>query len=504
MMKTVRLMLLIIPIMVFFSCKTKKMVSISTPVEIPKTIDALSKNGLGDNTKYGKLDTLFKLPPYDINNLPISVWFLKKNNKYFGFIVAGHATKAVCEVASLEVMTKLDEIGKDKNSIFSYGIGYNRKSEIEWNSTYNSQIVSMKENFSKLQSEYPDQVYLSEINVDKYDTTTNLIKKHIKNAYFNNQWESIIVEYKYVNQPLLIPFYHINATADTVKFIVPKNKFGTIPPDFARYSLTSSIKEIEKETTLLIEFNNKQINELDKFYNLDEDKTIYYWKFENNEYSKYSTTLIGYGTPPDDWVLTEKNQFGIIVSQRPITFKEAVNYLKDPSIKVDPFARYELESWIVKAKENEKTYKNRKAEILTMIRNETQTIRNELKKITEFKTKLTNRNNEDLIIDAFLRGWAFNTQSDELNTQLDNWYETKRPIVWDYMLSMYPNSKIEGKLAGIFHSDDVYFHISSDKQNFIITPYKIIGNDFIQVIDKKVGICQFYSPNNFRFVSLKK
>jgi hypothetical protein len=441
------------------------------------------------------------LPPYDINNLPISVWFLKDNDKYVGFIVAGHATKSVCEVASLEVMTKLEDIGTNSSTIFSYGIGFDRRHGNEWSSSYNRQMLEMKSKFKELESKYPAQVFLSEITVKEYDETTNLIKQHIRNAYSNLMWESFIVEYKYKSHPLLVTFYHINANSDTVKFIVPKNVFGTIPPDFASFSLTGSIKEIEKETNQLIDINQKEIALLEKYYDLDKDKTFYYWKYKDNSYLKVSTTLIGYGTPPNDWVLEETNMFG--TTRRPITFKEAVTYLNMPNVKVDPIARIELESWIIKAKENEKTYITRKSDILNTIKSETRIIQKELKEVQEFKEKLANRNNQDLIIDAFLRGWAFNTQSDELNTKLDDWYNAKRPVVWDYILNKYPNAKVTGKLAGIFHSDDVYFHISSDKQNYIITPFKIVGDDFIQVIDKKVGISQYFTPSNFRFVTTK-
>lgn len=53
-------------------------------------------------------------------------------------------------------------------------------------------------------------------------------------------------------------------------------------------------------------------------------------------------------------------------------------------------------------------------------------------------------------------------------------------------------------MGGIFHSDDVFFQIESEENNFVITPYKVVGGEFIQIVDKQIGISYIQSPFNFR------
>lgn len=90
------------------------------PVKLPETKEDLNftRRNYEEAEEYkedfygNKFNDYNNIPIYDINNLPISVWFIKEGDDFKGFIVAGHATKAVCEVASLEVHNKIKAIGK--------------------------------------------------------------------------------------------------------------------------------------------------------------------------------------------------------------------------------------------------------------------------------------------------------------------------------------------------------------------------------------------------------
>ena len=452
------------------------------------------------SVQYGELDTVFKLPLYDINNMPISVWFFEEENKQIGFIVAGHATKTICEIASTEVMTKLQDIGMNTSSIFSFGIGYDLRNDNTWNERYDSLLLTMRNKFVQLRKKYPEQVVIDNIDFAKYTEIMDLIKQHIQNADQNTAWDSYMIEYEYHDQPLIVPFYTINDTLDKIKFQIPKSLFGKIPTDAVSYSLSSGIVEMENKIENLIKENKREIGNVEAYNNLDNEKIFSYWTAVENGFVMETALLEGYGTPPEGWrIVTKEN--GRVIDSRNITFIEAVEYLNDPTIEIDPYDRMVLEEWTVKARENKKSYNNRKGDIVIDIILATSDIRKELETLSDHKRSLLERDNQDFIIDAFLRGWPFDTESIELNKRLDVWYETRRKVVWDYILDQIPNAQVQSKLAGIFHSDDVYFQISSSSDNYIVVPYKIIGGNFVQVIDKKVGICQFYTSSNFRFVS---
>ena len=73
-----------------------------------------------------------------------------------------------------------------------------------------------------------------------------------------------------------------------------------------------------------------------------------------------------------------------------------------------------------------------------------------------------------------------------------------RKPVWEFILNQFPNAKLDSKMGGIFHADDVYFQVRSKNNNLIITPYKVVGGNFIQVINKEIGLSYLQTPYNFR------
>ena len=440
------------------------------------------------------------IPIYDINNLPISVWFFKRDRKHVGFMIAGHATKAVCEIASLEVHNKLKEIGTSTSSIFSYGIGYDLLEGEDSSNHYNSTMKTMKDEFQTLGIKNRDQVKVYEIDYNKYIEYLNLIKYHIVLANKSKTWNTHIVEYKLDDFPLIAPFYYTK-TAKEISFEVPKKLFGSIPTELVYASYQKNLVDVENALKEKIKFNKEEIEKISAYRNRDDRSSIWeiaYWSLDKNELYLNEKMLWGYRPPPEGYKLCNTStQFGL-PDCRPITFKEALIYLKDPDVEKTPQVISELTKWRIKAEEDLKSFKSRKEEIITKISLEERDIKEFLVTVENRKKDLLNRDNQDYIIDAFLRGWAFNTNDTLLNTQLDNWYTKNRKLVWDNILDKIPNSRINNNLGGIFHSDDVFFQIESKVNTFKITPYKVVGGEFIQVIDKQIGISYLQSPFNYR------
>ena len=449
--------------------------------------------------KYGNIEDYRDIPLYDINNQPISVWFISDDSRYVGFIVAGHATKAVCEVASLEVYNKLKAIGKDDASIFSFGVGYNFKRNNDSDYTYHSTLEEMKIKFEDLSYEYPEQVNIGIIPVSQYNEYLSLLKSHINLANRSDEWTTHIVEYKLNNFPLIAPFYY-SETSQIIQIRVPKSKFGGIPTELVYAAYEEALSEGEDELNENLRNNQIALNEIRNYsnpYNTDIE-IISYWTVEGDYIINRQEELRGHRPPPDGYYLVEPDG-----ARRPLTFKQAIPYLNDPNTIVYPTARRRLEHWIKQAEEDMKDFHRQRKSLREKINDGNKKIEKLIAKIDDRRAKLRNRDNQDYIIDAFLRGWVFEAGSDEMNRKLDNWYATYRQTVWNYMLDQVStsnvNARVLGKLGGVFHSDDVFFQVNSEGNNFIITPYKVVGGEFIQVIDKEIGISYIQSPFNFRF-----
>lgn len=444
--------------------------------------------------KYGDINDYRNIPSYDINNQPISVWFITDGNRFAGFIVAGHATKAVCEVASLEVYNKLKAIGKDEATIFSFGVGYNLKKDYASDNAYNSLLADMKSEFEDLASKYPKQVKIGLIDLDKYTSYLSQLKSHINLANHSNQWTTHIVEYKLENFPLLAPFYDIKSS-DIIQIKVPKSKFGNIPTELVYASYEKTLSDGEEELNNRLQDNQIALTAIRNYSDPhnSETKTISYWTVEGDYIVNKQEDLRGHRPPPDGYYL-ERNGL-----RTPLSFKQALRYLNDPYVIVVPEARRSLEFWIKQSREDMKEFHQKRKTLTGKVNNGNIELKRLLKKIDERRVKLRNRDNQDYIVDAFLRGWVFETGDASMNSQLDNWYANYRKSAWNYILNQIPNSKVNDKLGGIFHSDDVFFQVNSAKNDFIITPYKVVGGEFLQVIDKELGISYLQSPFNFRF-----
>lgn len=451
--------------------------------------------------QYGKFFHDFRdIPIYDINNLPISVWFIKSNNKYVGFIVAGHATEAVCKVASLEVHNNVKKLGDKEDAIFSFGLGYDMLDDPADGFRYDGLLRKMQKELQDLQLKNPDQVSVGEIDQQKYLEYLDLFKQHIQLAQKSTDWDTHIVEYKLTNFPLISPFYQVD-NAKPISFKVPKSLFGKIPTELVYATYEQSLVEVEKSLIQTTNTNQKEIERVAKFKNSETSIPLWdiqYYSFQDNALYTHKEKLRGYLPPPDGYEICEGQGFARRNCQ-PITFRQAIEYLKDPAIVANsPKSVIEgLKKWQKIAAEDIKSFQSRKQAILSKIKQANQTIKDYLVIVKHRREELNQRDNQDYIIDAYLRGWVFGTGDAEMDKRLDIWYEG-RNTVWQQLMKQYPKAKVDGKLAGIFQSDDVFFKVLSGSNNFIITPYKVVGGEFIQVIDKQMNISYLQSPFNYR------
>jgi len=216
--------------------------------------------------KYKRIENANYLPIYDINNVPISVWILKEGTYNSGFIVAGHAEKAVCKVASVEVMTKLNQLGFNNDNLISFGIGYDIRSRLtdKWTQSYHEKISELENKLTELSIKHPNQVKVNIISYNQYYNTIKLIEKHIKNAS-KSEYQNLIVEYKYNKSPLIIPFHYIESQK-IVNFKVKKSLFGKIPRGLALNSMVNIIKEAQKEINNILSHNKKEKKKLKQMY----------------------------------------------------------------------------------------------------------------------------------------------------------------------------------------------------------------------------------------------
>ena len=448
----------------------------------------------------GSITTQIGLPTYDINTDPISAWFIKKDTTYIGFIIAGHAEKAICEVASLEIANKTEKLDIKNDAVFSFGIGYNFNTDQKQIVKYHNIIKGMKAKFKELELQtFASQVTTKDVDYEEYKSKQQLIKSHINLANLTNEWDTHIVEYKLMDYPIITPFYDTN-TSNEITFEVPKALFGEIPNELAYREFRKNLQKLIEELSIYLDNNNKAISRIRGFKINEEDYqkwNIEYYSFNNkvplkNEVVfKVYTSFKTYGFTLED----DKNS----VLDNEITLKEMKEYIQDINItlRTSPEVMSRIRLAINEIEEEIRNFTPNKNKLIKKIEVETLLIQNylnDLNELSDFKTDDFN-----YIIDAFLRGWAFNTDDDNLNNQLDNWYLLKRKVVWDYILSELPNAKVNDKLGGLFHADDVFFKVKSEGNLFKITPYKITGGNFAQVIDKEIGISYLTSPLNHRY-----
>lgn len=438
------------------------------------------------------------LPGYDINNTPISVWIIKDGTSNVGFIVSGHARKAVCQVASIEVMTLFDEIGKNTDSFFSFGIGYDLrpKSGGKWSYSYHEKIGDLERKLGDLSHRHPRQVTVRDINYNTYCTAIETISKHIKRAA-GSTWDTHVVEYKYNDSPLIVPFQYLD-TSHTIKIRIPESYFGELPTKAALSAASKILDDAYGEINRIKKQNDKTLKELS--LKSTSNRNYDAWSVEAKRYVLRRYRISGYPEAPTGFKVREIDALtGLVVSTRDISAEEAKNMLNKVD-RVDPSVKQELEEWVRRCDNHEVTVNKEKDRIRTVINDTSRELKKEFAQLDSLREKIRKRNEDGgSFVDAFLRGWPVSTSNLGMNDRIRKWYRENRSYIWGQILDHIPNSRVNILLAGVFHADDVFFKVTKKSNYYEITPYKVIGGEFIQVINKKIGISQYFTPYNFRY-----
>jgi len=286
-----------------------------------------------------------KVPYYDINNSPISVWFLKDSNKYMGFIVTGHAERDVCNQASIEVYNKLKEIG-DKDAVFSFGIGYSIKQSQDWTSQYDALLKDMDDKFKEFESKYQGQVRVTSIDYNTYLNNLQNIENHIKRANVSKNWNTHIVEYKMKESPIVVPYYYPN-TCNIIQFKIDRKTFGDIPTELVAKSYYGRTKEMIE---FAIYYNNIIIDSL----NILECDFIHKFPIPipiiNRNLEIKTDTFDIY--PSTNFILTRDSKsskmlfsFDKKATEEIISVSKAIMYLDSINVNIPDDVRAELEDW---------------------------------------------------------------------------------------------------------------------------------------------------------------
>jgi hypothetical protein len=451
---------------------------------------------------------------FNINNTPINICFIKNSDSLFvGFIVAGHAEKAVCQIASMEIKSDLEKIGYTDSTIFSFCVAYDLRNKNP-GKPYDSLLRKMKQKFIKLKKDNPLQIRILEVSekeylqrLEKMHNNFIALKSRLNNP--SSKYDRLILNYKNVPFPLVVPFY---STDTIVTFRIKKDIIGDLPQESYRKSFGNEITQSVAEMDKYIRTNQR---EMTRIQNANDNTREYVFKF----YTMYKGNIRlveqgigGYSKPPEGFVIIEKDRAtGRIVNTRPISFYEAITALNDRTIGRDASDEILLRKWVDDIRKYQNEFNQNKRKLINNIRETNNRMNAEKNILNSYARQLVQENATDnyrLLIDGFLRGWTFNTYNDLMNKQLDDWYNIKRKQTWKMILkdtNFISNSKVaitgdtdSENMAGIFDSENVFFRVKPEGDYYVITPYQVLGGNFFQVIRKKSPYAQFYTLNNFR------
>ncbi len=441
-----------------------------------------------------------QLPIYDINTVPISFWTIKDGEDNVGFIVAGHAEKAICKAASLEVINIVKEIGEREDSVFTFGVAYDLRPKLsisnKWSANYSSTISKMENKFRELAKNYPGQVKVNKINYADYNKVASSLKDNIAKVRNSKDWDRHIVEYKYHSSPIIVPFYSIENGEKTV-FKMKKSIFGVTPVGAAIMSFKREIESAVDEIKKMREQNSNELQRLLESFKGKRKFKIYRIQEDIVVLEEYTIDSSLPKAPPGFQLQTIDATTGMVLETRDVTADEATKMLKDSSVTIDPTARKLLQEWIDDVKNHSRKIDKVKSDLKNVINDANNVMEKQINELLALMKKIQEQNDESIVIDAFLRGWAFSTGNLSTNKRLDDWYRERRKV-WDTILRSVNLGRNNNNMAGAFHSDNVFFKVVTRNDIYEITPYYIVGDDFIQVIDKRLGISQIVSPFNFR------
>lgn len=173
--------------------------------------DSSSENIYPQDDNLQKLLLLLKkVQPIDINRLPINICFFTDSNEhYVGFIIAGHAYKSVCQVASMAVRHLLDSLGYNEQSIFSFGVGFDYRSDSA--GVYDILLHALAKVFYNLEAQDIGQVSVRILPYYEFESKLQSIRQNCTHVWAamdsGTGINRVIFRYHDVGFPIMTPFY---------------------------------------------------------------------------------------------------------------------------------------------------------------------------------------------------------------------------------------------------------------------------------------------------------
>ncbi len=448
---------------------------------------------------------------YSINSLPIHVCFIKDRSYYVGFIIAGHAYKSVCSAASLEVSRLLKKEGYTGETVSSFGIGYDLRPRAV-DKTYNLMVANMYTRLARLAKNNPDEIILQTISLSTYQALSAKIKHAFltfRQAFDNGSTKQnrYIIRYENVPHPVVVPFFQHDSI---IRLTVPNKVFGEIPALHLFADLRRDFMRSDSIANICIIKNRITLRKLSGATDNTRDYKFHYFRENLGLIDSVPFNLGKFPLTPPGFTITTKDAFGNILNSRPITFKEALRAQFDPNTTFTAEAQRNLKDFISLGKLYQKKFESNKIAMERDLIRMINSLQDDKVYILSYLNSTLSEDEEheqQVVIDAFLRGWNFQINDSVTNRSFRLWYK-ERPAVWKQILSQYPQfmpasnalyrNDDKDYIAGIFQSERVFFDVRKEGANFTITPFFLLGNSFLQVTDHYIDTPLFYSLSEFK------
>lgn len=480
--------------------------------QVPANNDPADTSGASE---LSQLDSLFRSlisasQSYDINRPPIHICFITDSGWYRGFIIAGHAEHEVCEVASMGVRNLLRRVGFTDSTIFSFGTGFDIRGIGD--TTYNNGLKNLEKTFLTLQNKPPYEVAVSYVPYSTFDSARRRIHENMELARAcigqNDSLQRAVFRYDRPGFPLPVPFYDGDSIA---RFKLPKTITGT-PPDL-RGVQPSLIRRVLDTINKALATNAVALKRLAQYDPIAVTGVFRFVPYNASYFNGIKTTDAGQMLVQFDSARLVRETFGTTGNYQTTYYSlsdlrrrclAGGQPLKGNGGKlIYPCEEASMADSIIKE------LKRDKSQMITAIRRINNELIEERRQASELlQDSIYTVEDQLSSIDAFLRGWPFRSGDPSTDKLLAGWYDS-RASAWKYVLSSHPSyAKTDSlvnavvpwrqRIAGVFHFPDVFFDVRDKGSYYLVTPYKMLGSGFIQVVDKKSPVTNFYSALEFR------
>lgn len=435
----------------------------------------------------------------DINQMPITLWILEEDGETVGFFLTGHAELPICQIASHQLFTTLMDIGLTSTDVFGAGVGFSLRSKDDVQfAVYNAKLREMVTQFESLDDiakisqaqgvvgakietkalTNRDQVEIRRVNARWYIEMQEKIQNHIQAAK-NASWPISVVEYQLEKGedrntgPILVPYYDIINQDAVLKFTLT-DELLSMPEELSMAYVMDLYREAER-TLEERKKNNEGV--LGKLAGFLKGSVVY-----SGAMSQFSVFEI---QDLDKTIIYTLEIFMKFYDQ----FGNEVEFVPPDSI-INVTIEKGLEDTLNRIQK------------LAMKAN--QRISEKLSELLAFKQRAlkAERINTAILIDSFLRGWRLSFDTDTNNDRFDQWVELRRVKIWNQILDNLSQAGLKvrnDRLAGLFHEENVVFQMNPVEGGYEITPYQVLADEFLQIIDKDAGVCYFASVYTNRF-----